>query len=509
MTAHVTDERAGEEVANKSALCYFAVTTPGLSATRWLSHVLAAHPDVYVAHGKFALDSVIAGDFLKEKGTANLESLTRGNETRDFYETRPLEEVLTLYRGIRPGARAYGCVHSYTLHALALAAESADTLADMRIVNLVRHPVDFIASHAALVRAAEKHPPLYGFYLGQAFPEALRQFPELFLMKCPDYRAFIAFVVSCHAVGNLLFDMCYPEARHVRMETLTTSADTLHELCEELTGLKYSRQALEQFIRVGAINQHRPGPTRLTPRETYAHWEVWQQDVAHLMIPGLVLDWLEGLGYDLGMFREKPSAASASQSRCLADCLRSFDQRHPFLAFMTPTGLTRAQIVEADLQGFGLIHRDDKRYGLARSLEVAAASHADREALNELEEDGLCVSGDNIAQLWHGIARILSSSPQLVEEHHGYNVIAFRQRWYAAPRGLALNLERMRCPERKQLMRAGKLFAAASREALKQQIGSRGPSPGRSQRRPNEVVHSAAVRNTANSVAEARLEAVA
>src|SRR5262249_36251486 len=140
---------------------YFAVTTPGLTATRWLSHVLAAHPDVYVAHGKFAFDSIMDGDFQKERTSANLESLTRGNQTREFYESRPLEEVLALYRGMKRGARACGCVHSYTMHTLAQAAASAATLADMRVLNVVRHPVDFVASHAALVRAAEKHPSLY------------------------------------------------------------------------------------------------------------------------------------------------------------------------------------------------------------------------------------------------------------------------------------------------------------------------------------------------------------
>src|ERR1700736_1604131 len=119
----LVDRRKVEMTAGAKSLRYFTVTTPGLTATRWLSHVLASHPDVYVAHGKFALDSVLAGDFHKEKETAHIESLTRGNQTRDFYEQRPLEEVLALYRGIKPGARAYGCVHSYTMHTLAQAVQ--------------------------------------------------------------------------------------------------------------------------------------------------------------------------------------------------------------------------------------------------------------------------------------------------------------------------------------------------------------------------------------------------
>src|SRR5215468_7103295 len=103
---------ANSSLAACSSPSYFAVTTPGLTATRWLSHVLASHPDVYVAHGKFALDSVTNENFAKERESATLESLARGNETRAFYEKRPLEEVFSLYRGMSAKARAHGCVHS-------------------------------------------------------------------------------------------------------------------------------------------------------------------------------------------------------------------------------------------------------------------------------------------------------------------------------------------------------------------------------------------------------------
>jgi hypothetical protein len=452
---------------------YFAVTTPGLTATRWLSHVLASHPDVYVAHGKFALDSVMAADFHKEKETANLESLARGNQIRDFYEGRPLEEVLTLYRGIKPGARAYGCVHSYTMHALARAAESAATLANIHILNVVRHPVDFIASHEALVRASENHPALYRFYLEEVFPEILRQFPELFLIECPDYRAFVAFAVSCHAVGNLLFDLCYPEVRHLRMETLTTDLEVLGDFCHELTGLTYASESLEAFSRLGAINQHRPAKSRRDSRETYAAWQRWRQDMAHLMIPDPVIDWLEDMGYDLAMFREQslsPSVGKSDRAPCLADCLRSMDLKHPLLVHLTPSGLTRAQIVETDFQGFRLTRYKGNIYATACSLGVADVSGIDEQSLRDLQEDGLCLIGATVADIWQAIACVLSSSPQLIGQYRGYNVITFRKVWYAAPVGVAMNLERMRCAERRQLLEDHKLFAGDTETAVKRQI---------------------------------------
>src|SRR6516164_4176910 len=83
---------------------FFAVTNPGLSATRWLAFVLASNKDVFVAHGKHQLDSVIGGDFQREKAMATVDSLARGNDLRDFYESRSLEDILAHYKQVMPGA---------------------------------------------------------------------------------------------------------------------------------------------------------------------------------------------------------------------------------------------------------------------------------------------------------------------------------------------------------------------------------------------------------------------
>src|SRR5262249_51037932 len=155
---------------------FFAVTNPGLSATRWLAFVLASNKDVFVAHGKHALDSVIRGDFQREKTSATVDSLARGNDMRAFYESRSLEDVLRQYRQNMPNARAHGCVHSYTIHTLAQAAERPETLAQIHIRNVVRHPVAYLSSHVGLVRAAEKYPTLYQQYVENDFPDALQQF---------------------------------------------------------------------------------------------------------------------------------------------------------------------------------------------------------------------------------------------------------------------------------------------------------------------------------------------
>jgi hypothetical protein len=82
----------------------------------------------------------------------------------------------------------------------------------------------------------------------------------------------------------------------------------------------------------------------------------------------------------------------------------------------------------------------------------------------------LCLGGATVAEVWQAIACVLASSPKLIEEYRGYNVIAFRKAWYAAPVGLAMNLERMRGGERRELMRDNKLLAGETEAAVKHQI---------------------------------------
>src|SRR5262249_10804090 len=221
---------------------------------------------------------------------------------------------------------------------------------------------------------AEKYPTLYQQYVENDFPDALQQFPELFLLPCPDYRDFVAFAVSCLSVASLRLDLSYPGFRHVQMETLTTQVDTLADFCQDLTGLRYEPAVLDNFIRQGAINQHRPGASRQDPHEIYTGWQRWQQDMAHLMIPATVLDWLEGIGYDLSMFRQKyhggAEATSQSHVPCLGDYLRALDPRHPLLTFQSQTAPSRIRTLDTEYQGFDLKQLGEKFYAVARSQKM-------------------------------------------------------------------------------------------------------------------------------------------
>ncbi|MEZ0372526.1 MAG: hypothetical protein ACAI44_25770 [Candidatus Sericytochromatia bacterium] len=277
----------------------YLVTSPGISATRWLSFALAQRPDVYITHGHHPLESIIKGDPDAEKDDSS--SFTSGIELKAFYDSQTLSQVFERYREIMPEARAYGNIHSYTLGVLMQKA-SPEELAEIRLLNLLRHPVSYLASHVALVRNAEAYPEVYSHYQQNMLAEALQRFPELLLLDCPQDGEFLAFAVSTLSVCKFADDFAHPGVRHVQMERLTSETDALQEFCEYLTGLPYQRELLQAHIDNGPVNAHRrQGREPRTPQETYEGWQTWQQDMVHMMVPQDVKDAFAAVGYDVSM----------------------------------------------------------------------------------------------------------------------------------------------------------------------------------------------------------------
>lgn len=464
---------------------FFAVTSPGLSASRWLSFVLASHPKVYVAHGKHRLDAVIAGDYSWERQFAGRDSLESGNDLRDFYETQSVEAVLSQYREVKPDAVAFGCVHSYTIESLIRSVESPSTLASLKVWNLLRHPANYIASHEALVRSAEFHPRLYKLYTDDVFPQALASFPELRLMNCPDLKAFFTFVVSCFGVANQIADLAfYPGFQHVKMEAVTTSIELLQRVCEDVTGLSYSRKQLEEFIQGGSINSHRSAGATKDPAGIVDSWETWKRDIAAVMISETVLTRFEENGYDVSMLRPplisianaEPKTMRASS--CLGDRLRAIAPEHPWLTNLNHVGCSPIQEIETKYQGFRMTERNGRFYAVASvkvESDLGALSLRD---LGALEEDDFCLSAESWAELLllirqHiNVSSSLSGGPRLLlEGYAGFNLVSFSGQVYALSQALGgLDLTQMASDKLKQLVETGQVFVFASLKEAKQRL---------------------------------------
>ncbi len=396
----------------------FIATSPGLSATRWLAFVLGSHPDVFVAHGKFPLGSVVQTNFQEEKEKGDLESLTIGNDAATFYNSSSLREVFSAYREIKRDARAYGNIHTYTIQALMRLIDRPDELDQFRVVNVLRHPVSYIDSHFSLVRSAENHPELYRHYVENLLPLSLQQFPELFLVDCASYREFLAFAVSCLSVCNMAHDFDYAQFEHFRMESLVANPKELKRFCETLTGLAYSLDQLHRFIVEGPINRHRRSNASMDPQVIYSSWPDWKKDMAAIMIPDTVIDEFQKQGYDIEVFRwsEAKSTHTGESKRlpCLADHLKVMDEQHPLLTLLKPTQETDVPLVEKESQstatdsaseplllesdycGFNLVGFVGQVYGLARSIGPLDLAVTSSEILQRYVENRACFIGKSV-----------------------------------------------------------------------------------------------------------------
>ncbi|MCI0537653.1 MAG: hypothetical protein L0Z50_20755, partial [Verrucomicrobiales bacterium] len=326
-------------------------------------------------------------------------------------------------------------------------------LQGIRIVNVLRHPVRYIASHTSLVQSAEQC-PLYAHYAETLFPQAVKEFPELLLLECADFRLFLAFAVSCFSVRNLAYDFELPGFKSVQMEAFTTQVDLLKALCDEITGLKYSAERLEEFIGHGAINQHRKQSVNESAWQTYRAWETWQQDLARMVIPSSVLDEFETAGYDVAMLRfgngprqsAIPQAPTTEAIPCLADYLRGQNPEHPLLTSQDhQTSCATPQLMEEGYKGFNLLSFRGNFYALAQSLGPMDLLSIADDVLRGHCERGLCFVGTSCVALKEQIdqaapkggGRAPDQLPQLVRENfHGFNLVCYQNRFYALAQAL-------------------------------------------------------------------------
>ena len=348
----------------------FLVTTPGLSATRWLSFVLASHPDVYVAHGKHSLESVVERRFDRERQQGDTASLTLGNVMSEFYRCRSLADVFGVYGYIKPDARACGNVHTYTLSELLSRFDPTTDLAGIAVVNVLRHPVDYIASHTALVRSARGYPSLNDHYT-ELFNTALRMCPELLLIKCHDAEIVRDFAVSCFSASQVLNDLRCDYAPHLRMEELTTDVERLAWFCEHLTGLIYRRDDLAGFIKDGPINSHRGTGGRKNSAAVCAEWDDWQWDVADVLLSEELFTRFAAAGYDVSMLRpenrpqiSRGAFAAGEPARALADFVNLPEEEE---TAVSPKG-GQPVLVEEGYRGFNIVRFQGRHLALSQSL---------------------------------------------------------------------------------------------------------------------------------------------
>lgn len=436
----------------------YLVTTPGASATRWLSFALASHPDVYVTHGKFALDSVSRQGLDEEHRQGDRGSLTRGNELREFYAVRTLDEIFAAYREAVPSAAVHGNVHTFTIGELLQREENGESLEGIRIVNLVRHPIAFIESHTALVKSAEAQPDLREHYR-RVFREAVEFCPEALLVETDQPLEAMAFVVSCYAARQTALDLACARWPNARMEDLTTDVAALSRFCRDVTGLQYPAAELERLVNSGPINSHRakprprmdasrlihPGPRRAAPAAAWHEWPAWRRDVFALFVTPELFDLWEAAGYDVRVdVRHLRHVADAASVRADAGSVghdAGTENHVPFLPvqssgpclgdFSDDLGLRRerpaAVLLEENFCGFNLYEAGPQGIALATSLGDIDWRQIDLRTLAAWQREGFCIQAPSVEVIRE---LLLARPPALADSHAGFNIVTWRGKFF-------------------------------------------------------------------------------
>ena len=284
----------------KGKVTKFLATSNGLCATRWLSFALATRPDVFVAHGKYPLDSIIGGSVNEEKTKKHSNSLAFGNILDLYYELHGLESVFENYTRYMTEARAVGNVHTYVLRQIDNNIQTKVIEGHINLINVVRHPITYVYSHSMMVSKSKKNPYLHDKYREGLFRNVLEKYPLLVSQKEADADDVFSFTTSCFSLKQMAEDLLL-DFEHMKMEELTCDANKLHHFCTSLTGLEYNTVDLNRIISLGPVNRHRDGNQSNNPVEIYSEWREWQRIVFNEIMEDNLLDAFVTIDYDLSM----------------------------------------------------------------------------------------------------------------------------------------------------------------------------------------------------------------
>jgi len=273
---------------------YFFIGSRGFCGTHWLASALNLHPQIYATH------SLGPHNKLREEYT-DREILENGAESVRNHWKNPVEVLTRQARADRGDAlpRFLGNVHGYPFERLVRLRKRYGVrfgVQRVRLANLVRHPVDWVASGAANWRRQAT----FSVFARRAIIECLNRSGTLstpydlydMVLALSREHGFdlmswdtLAFVYCCETLPSIAADHAMARKMKVpefRMEDLTQRPTELTVLVAWLTasavlpGAAFHRAVEKLQIR----NSHRrrsQGAKRARTKETWAAWEPWQR----------------------------------------------------------------------------------------------------------------------------------------------------------------------------------------------------------------------------------------
>ncbi|ADE85992.1 hypothetical protein [Rhodobacter capsulatus] len=278
---------------------WFIVTSHGWSASHWLAHNLTRHPQIACLHSSAALpadqpEPYDIAELMARQDYARLFALIA--QFRAGYGTRATTPPADLYRPLeaRTDARLIGSVHSFRLRDLpALAPDLTPPDRGLRIVNLIRHPVNLVNSGAGQFELTFRLDLNELQWITRRIVETgLDSFERIAARHriCPGDPEVLAFFGACVTLRGLAADFAARDrlrelglsgyAGSVRQEDVTRDPAVFRDLLTRLgPGAVDCPQAyLDQVFADPRRNVHNARPRPTDPAALFADWAPWQQE---------------------------------------------------------------------------------------------------------------------------------------------------------------------------------------------------------------------------------------
>ncbi|WP_097070961.1 hypothetical protein [Rhodobacter maris] len=302
---------------------WFIVTSHGWSASHWLAHNLNRHPKIVCLHSSAAL---LADQHEPYDLT---ELLARKDFTRIFamlarfragYDARAILRPADLYLPFEAqgDARLIGSVHTFRLRDLpGLAADLTRLNRKLRIVNLIRHPVNLVNSGAGQFELSFRLDLNELHWITRRIADTgLAVFERIAARHglYPGDLEVLSFFGACVTLRGLAADFAARDtlleqgvaafAGSVRQEDVTRDPETFRALLDRLGGgvIDSSDAYLDSVFADSKRNIHNARPRPTEPAALFADWAPWQQEAFAFCLDIFGLRPLyQAEGYDLEM----------------------------------------------------------------------------------------------------------------------------------------------------------------------------------------------------------------
>jgi len=277
----------------------FLVTSQGYTATKWAAWALNSHPLIFCNHwlgGKASDSPLTLGD---------LRTLYPNQEPME--SDAGLQGFLSKLRHEAFGeSKVYaGNVGGYCIRELDAFYKQKKHEDGLRTVNIIRHPIQWVASGVNMWTKQCKAKPSIQEMEDRHMEENRETYARLGVPEKPEPSAR-AFCFLSGEMMELAYDASVPWAKHYRMEDITRDRQAFAGMVRDLTGLDVSKDGeyLERVFSKDPINYHNPHKAQ-DPEEQFRRWAPWQRRVyQYWMEKSGIRPLYEGFRYDMSQVKK-------------------------------------------------------------------------------------------------------------------------------------------------------------------------------------------------------------